>query len=102
MENEFVNERMTFEAMVDGQMKQFEVLFTYEHEETGTNYVVYTDGEEDEAGNVKCYASRYTMCEDGKFDMQEVKTEAEWQILAQVMEEAKAEILQYLEDDEEE
>ena len=102
MENEFMKERMTFAAMVDGQMKEFEVLFTYEHEETGLNYIVYTDGEEDENGNVQCYASIYTEGEDGAVDLQEVKTDAEWQMLARVLEEAKAEALQALADEDEE
>lgn len=38
---------------------QCEILFVYEDEETGVNYIAYTDNTMDEEGNTKVYASRF-------------------------------------------
>ena len=53
-------ERMTFNITNDeGQEVECEVLFTFESDETGKNYMVYTDNTVDEEGNTKVYASVY-------------------------------------------
>ena len=47
-------ERMTFNITNDeGQEVECEVLFTFESDETGKNYMVYTDNTVDEEGNTK-------------------------------------------------
>ena len=43
----------------DGEEIVYDVLFTYESEETHKNYIVYTDQSKDEAGNIQVYASTY-------------------------------------------
>ena len=42
-----------------GEEVQCEILFVYKDEETGVNYIAYTDNTMDEDGNTKVYASRF-------------------------------------------
>ena len=52
------NEEMTFKVLNDeGKEIECEVLLTFESEETGKNYIVYTDNSIDEDGNTKVFAS---------------------------------------------
>ena len=54
------SEEMTFKVLSDeGKEIECEVLFTFESEETGKNYIVYTDNSIDEDGNTKVFASIY-------------------------------------------
>ena len=40
----------------DGKEVVYDVLFTFESDETKKNYIVYTDNSRDEAGNIQVYA----------------------------------------------
>ena len=40
-----------------GKEIEFEVLFTFESDETKKNYMVYTDNTKDKDGNTRVYAS---------------------------------------------
>ena len=42
-----------------GHETVYDVLFTFESEETNKNYIVYTDNTKDVAGNIQVYASIY-------------------------------------------
>ena len=37
----------------------YDVLFTFENDETNKNYIVYTDNTKDEVGNIQVFASIY-------------------------------------------
>ncbi len=85
-----MNERMTFKAINDqGVEVQYEVLFTFESEETGKNYIVYTDDTTDDAGNVKVYASTYT-AEGEKYNLSAIETEKEWKVIETILNELQA------------
>ena len=45
-------------TMLDENGKEvvYEVLFTFESDETGKNYIAYTDNARDESGNIQVYA----------------------------------------------
>ena len=88
-------ERMTFNITNDeGQEVECEVLFTFESDETGKNYMVYTDNTVDEEGNTKVYASIYNPDEEDQ-TLQPIETDKEWTlietILNELQEEAKKE-----------
>ena len=52
------NEKMSFKVIDEkGNEIECEVLFTFESDETGKNYIVYTDNTTDDLGNTKVYAS---------------------------------------------
>ena len=53
-----MNKENTFKIIdKDGKEIEFEILFTFESDETNKNYMVYTDNTTDEEGNTKVYAS---------------------------------------------
>lgn len=85
-------ERMTFKIFNDeGQEVECEVLFTFESNETGKNYMVYTDNSEDEEGNTKVYASIYNP-EDKEMKLQPIETDKEWEIVETILKEIQSEI----------
>lgn len=81
------NERMTFKVKNDkGVEIEYEVLFTFESDETGKKYIVYTDNSTDDSGNVKVYASIYTG-EGESLVLEAIETEKEWKIIDKILEE---------------
>ena len=81
---------MTFKAVNDqGVEVQYEVLFTFESDETGKNYIVYTDDTTDDAGNVKVYASTY-VAEGEKYNLSAIETEKEWKVIETILNELQA------------
>ena len=84
-------ERMTFNITNDeGQEVECEVLFTFESDETGKNYMVYTDNTVDEEGNTKVYASIYNPDEEDQ-TLQPLETDKEWAIIETILNELQEE-----------
>lgn len=88
-----MEENMTFTILDDdGVEVRCEVLFTFQSEETGKNYIVYTDNTLDEEGNTKVYASIYDPgAEESRLDP--IETEEEWAIISHILEQLQQEIL---------
>lgn len=85
-------EKITFKLFdEDGKEVEYEVLFTFESNETNKNYMVYTDNELDEEGNIKVYASIYEPKEDGTIDenttLKPIETDSEWKIIETILDE---------------
>ncbi len=88
-----MNKENTFKILdKDGKEIEFEILFTFESDETSKNYMVYTDNTLDNDGNTKVYASVFNPSSD-PLELLPVKTEREWKvietILGSIMEENK-------------
>ncbi|MBQ4342295.1 MAG: DUF1292 domain-containing protein [Erysipelotrichaceae bacterium] len=62
----------------NGQEKEMEILFTFESDELNAQYVVFTDPQ-DEDGEV--FASRYN--DEG--ELEPIETEAEWEMIEEVV-----------------
>ena len=77
---------MVFHAAVDGEMKQFEVLFTFEYERTGRSYMAYTDGSRNENGDIQVYASVFTELGDNQCNLEQIESEREWEMIETTME----------------
>lgn len=87
-----MEEKMTFKVINDeGKEVECEVLFTFESDETGKNYIVYTDNTTDEEGNTKVYASIYTPDQD-ETKLEPIETDKEWKIIETILEELQKEI----------
>lgn len=85
-------EKMSFTIINDeGKEVECEVLFTFGSEETGKNYIVYTDNTLDEEGNTKVFASIYDPDSD-ESKLLPIETEKEWKIIEVILEELQAEI----------
>lgn len=86
------NEQMTFVVINDeGKEIECEALFTFESEETGKNYIVYTDNSVDRDGNTQVFASIYNPDSDEQ-RLLPIETEKEWKIIEVILEELQAEI----------
>ncbi len=93
-------EQMKFKVIDDkGKEIECEVLFTFESDETGKNYIVYTDNTTDEEGNTKVYASIYTPNEEN-LNLTAIETEKEWKIIETILNELQEEVKSSMEDGE--
>ena len=80
-------DKMVFTVQNDkGEEVECEVLFTFENEETGKEYVVYTDGSLDEEENTKVFASILKEI-DGEMRLLPIETEEEWAVVESILEE---------------
>lgn len=85
-----MTEDMTFTVVNDeGKEIKCDVLFTFDSEETGKNYIVYTDNTKDESGNIKVYASIYNPEDTTK--LEPITSDKEWKIIQIVLDEVMAE-----------
>lgn len=69
----------------------YDVLFTFENEETHKNYIVYTDNQKDEVGNVQVYASTYDP-ENPQSKLEAIETEKEWKVIETILNTLQEEI----------
>ena len=69
-------------SMLDenGNEVVYDVLFTFESEETHKNYIVYTDNQKDETGNIEVYASIYYP-DDPQSRLEAITTDKEWKVI---------------------
>lgn len=86
-----MNESMSFTVLDENSREvKCEALFTFESEETGKSYIVYTDGSVDDDGNTNVFAS---IC-NPEADMQQllpIETEKEWKMIEIILDEIQAE-----------
>ena len=74
-------------TMIDenGEEHTYDVLFTFESEETHKNYIVYTNNTLDETGNVEVYASTYDPSNPNS-KLEAIETEKEWNLIFNILE----------------
>ena len=79
--------------MIDenGNEVVYDVLFTFESDETGKNYIVYTDNTKDENGNIEVYASIYDP-EDPQSKLEAITTDKEWKVIETILETLQEEV----------
>ena len=68
-----------------GKEVEYEVLFTFESDETKKNYMVYTDNTKDKDGNTKVYASVFEPDKE-PLELLPVETEREWKVIETILE----------------
>ena len=80
-------------TMIDenGNEIEYDVLFTFESDETGINYIVYTDNSKAENGNIEVYASIYHE-DEGNGRLEAIETDKEWKIIETILETLQEEI----------
>lgn len=69
----------------------YDVLFTFESEETGKNYIVYTDNKKDASGNIEVYASIYDP-NDPQSKLEAITTDKEWKVIETILDTLQEEI----------
>ncbi len=75
----------------EGVEKTYDVLFTFDNEETKKSYIIYTDNTLDSNGNVEVYASIYDP-KDPHSKLEEIKTDKEWKIIETILSSIEEEI----------
>jgi len=75
----------------EGVEKTYDVLFTFDNEETKKSYIIYTDNTLDSNGNVEVYASIYDP-KDPHSKLEEIKTEKEWKVIETILSSIEEEI----------
>ena len=80
-------------SMIDENGKEiiYDVLFTFESDETNKNYIVYTDNSKDESGNIQVYASIYDP-ENPNSKLEAITTDKEWKVIETILETLQEEI----------
>lgn len=85
------NEEFAFTALDEnGKEVECEVLVTFESDETGKNYIVYTDNTLDKNGCMKVFASIFDPNSDDMV-LRPIETEKEWSIVQHVLDEVQFE-----------
>ena len=68
----------------DGKVVEYEILFTFDSEETGKSYIVFTDNTLDDAGSIVTYAAVYD--KDGEvLELQDIETDEEWNLIENLL-----------------
>ena len=80
-------------SMIDenGNEIVYDVLFTFESDETKKNYIVYTDNTRDESGNIQVYASIYDP-ENPNSKLEAITTDKEWKVIETILETLQEEV----------
>ena len=68
----------------NGNETVYDVLFTFESEETHKNYIVYTDNTKDSEGNIEVYASTYDP-NDPHSKLEAIETDKEWKVIETIL-----------------
>ena len=75
-----------------GHPVECEILFTFDSQDFGKSYVVYTDHTTDRDGVQKVYAAIYDP--EGKdLTLQEIRTKAEWKMIDKLLEDYDNDLL---------
>ena len=85
----------------NGNETVYDVLFTFDNEETNKSYIAYTDNSVDEKGNVQVYASVYYPGTDST-RLDPIETEKEWQVIEKILETIQEEVQKQTENKDEE
>lgn len=87
-----MKEKDTFTVINDeGKEILCNVLFTFDSDETGKSYIVYTDNSKDKMGNVQVYASIFNP-EDANTKLEPIETEKEWKVIDTILKTLQEEI----------
>ncbi len=68
----------------DGTTTEYEILFTFDSDETKKSYIVFTNHAKDEDGSIITYAATYE--KDGnRLELNDIKTEKEWSLIENLL-----------------
>ena len=68
----------------NGEEINYEVLCTFEKQETGENYMLYSENSPDENGNVKVYACRYDPSKPDA-ELLPIESEEDWRSIEEIL-----------------
>lgn len=68
----------------DGKEVEYDILFTFDSDETNKSYIVYTDKSRDEAGQIQVYASIYDP-KNPNSKLETIESEKEWKVIETIL-----------------
>jgi len=68
----------------EGNEVEYDILFTFDSEETKKSYVVFTDNTTDESGSIATFASIYDPTGENK-ELLPIETDAEWDLIENLL-----------------
>ena len=75
----------------DGNTIEYEILFTFDSDETKKSYIIFTDNNKDETGSIITYAATYDKF--GKeLKLMDIETEREWSLIENLLSEIEDKI----------
>ncbi len=78
------NERYFTVTDASGKSIEYEILFTFDSDETKKSYIVFTDNNKDKDGSIITYAATYD--KDGeKLELKDIETEREWSLIETIL-----------------
>ena len=80
-------------TLIDEEGKEvvYDVLFTFDSEETKKSYIAYTDNTKDADGKLSVYASTYDKNGEST-ELKAIETEKEWKIVETVLQSLQEEM----------
>jgi len=76
-----------------GEEVKYDVLFTFDNEETNKSYMAYTDNTYDDDGNISVYASTYDP-NSSEVILGKIETENEWKVVETILNTIQQEVRQ--------
>ena len=76
-----------------GEEVKYDVLFTFDNEETNKSYIAYTDNTYDDDGNISVYASTYDP-NSSEDILGKIETENEWKVVETILNTIQQEVRQ--------
>lgn len=71
-------------TLKSGKTVEYEILFTFDSEETGKSYIVFTDNTTDDSGSIVTYAATY-VDNDGNMELSDIETDKEWNLVENLL-----------------
>ncbi|WP_047986369.1 DUF1292 domain-containing protein [Ornithinibacillus californiensis] len=69
----------------NGEEHLFEVLFTFDVDDTGNSYIAVVPAEQQDDEEVEVYAFRYDEKEDGDITLFAIESDEEWEIVEEML-----------------
>lgn len=76
-----------------GEEIKYDVLFTFDNEETNKSYIAYTDNTYDNEGNISVYASTYDLSSQ-EMVLGKIETDKEWKVVETILNTIQQEVRQ--------
>lgn len=70
----------------EGTSIEYEILFTFDSDETKKSYIVFTDNKIDSDGNIMTYAATYDKS-GNELRLGNIETESEWNVIESLLSE---------------
>lgn len=67
-----------------GSTVEYEILFTFDSDETKKSYIVFTDNTTDEDGSIVTYAATYDKTGES-LELQDIETDEEWNLIEHLL-----------------